>query len=395
LANLRSPPTPPTLIFGAFDRHNFGDMLFAHILARLLAEQSPDVRPIFAGCAQRDLRASGGHDVAALSQLAQRFRDEPVTLIHAGGELLTCDAWEAAVMLTKPEDTQARIARYGSRADDRRAWARAELGSDAHAPYVVGRETFPEAASIRFNAVGGATLDARDPALRDEVLTKLRTADRISVRDARTQATLRHAGIDAPLVPDPAALVAELFDARIQAARPVLRHGYLAIQFSADFGDDATLGHIARQLDRLGASTGLGIALFRAGAAPWHDDIAVYERMAARMRHPDVRIVDSLNIWTICALIAGSAGFAGSSLHGRIVAMAYGLPRINFHHADAAKQRAYVSTWEIADAPGVVPIGEIHEAMRAAMSIDGETLRQHALTLAHAYRYADKAAKSR
>ncbi|SAK77493.1 Polysaccharide pyruvyl transferase [Caballeronia fortuita] len=376
------------IVFGAFDRHNFGDMLFAHVVAALLEQRCPGIAPIFAGCAQRDLRAYGGHDVAALAPLAARWRDEPLALIHAGGELLTCGAWEAAVMLTKPEEAQARIARYGSRAQDRDAWARTELATGARAPYVIGRETFPQA-SICANAIGGAALDHSDAALRAEVLAKLRSADHVSVRDTHTRAALRQSGLDAQLVPDPASMVAELFDARIRmhaGARRAFAHGYLAVQLSADFGDDATLAQIAHRLDRIGRSTGLGIALFRAGAAPWHDDIAVYERMAARMRHPAVTIVDSLNVWDICALIASSEGFAGSSLHGRIVAMAYGLPRVNLHHADSVKQRAYVSTWDIAGAPGVVAIADLHDAMLDALSMDREVLKEKAAAFAKAHR---------
>ncbi|SAK90512.1 Polysaccharide pyruvyl transferase [Caballeronia hypogeia] len=374
-------------------------MLFAHVTARLLAQRAPRQEPVFAGCAQRDLRACGGHAVAALASVAARWRDEPITLIHAGGELLTCDAWEAAIMLTRPDETQSCIARYGAHAEDRRAWARAVLGTEARAPYVIGRETFPRAASIRFDAIGGVTLDAREAALREEVLAKLRTADDITVRDLHTQATLKHAGIDARLSPDPAALIAELFDERIAAhaqagavaeMRRAFPRGYLAVQFSADFGDDRTLDDIARQLDSLGAASGLRIALFRAGAAPWHDDIAVYERTARRMRHAAVRVFESLNAWDICALIASSAGFAGSSLHGRIVAMAYGLPRVNFSHADARKQEAYASTWDIAGAPGVVPVGQLQEAMLDAMQLGHEALRERASAVVRAYHTATR-----
>ncbi|SAL76264.1 Polysaccharide pyruvyl transferase [Caballeronia peredens] len=391
MANVDASTKRPTIVFGAFDRHNFGDMLFAHVVARLLDERCAGLAPVFAGCAQRDLRAYGGHETAALAQLAARWRDEPVTLIHAGGELLTCDAWEAAVMLTNPDDAQSHIARHGSRAQDRRAWARSVLGTDAPAPYVVGRETFPHATSICFNAIGGARLDEIDASLRAEVLARLRTADAITVRDARTQAALRAAGIEAPLVPDPASMVAALFGERIAAhasagavaeVRRAFPRGYLAVQFSADFGDDATLAGIARQMDSLGAASGLGIALFRAGAAPWHDDIAVYERMARRMCHAAVRIFSSLNVWDICALIAESAGFAGSSLHGRIIAMAYALPRVNFQPADSCKQQAYVSTWEGADTPGVVPLERLHEAMLVALQADRDALRQQASMLA-------------
>ena len=80
------------------------------------------------------------------------------------------------------------------------------------------------------------------------------------------------------------------------------------------------------------AETGYGVAFFRAGAAPWHDDLACYRRVAARMRTAAVKIFTSLDIWDICALIAASRAYCGSSLHGRIVAMAYALPRLNLIH---------------------------------------------------------------
>lgn len=386
------------ILFGAFDRHNAGDLLFAHVVARLLTQRMPAMELVFAGLAQRDLRGCGGHRVTALAEAAARWRDEPVTVIHAGGELLTCDAWQASVMLTEPGEAQRCIARFEARDDERRAWVRSMLGIDACAPYVVGRETFPHAASIICNAVGGVKLDALAPAVRAEVLDKLSSADALTVRDAQTQAALHLAGIDARLIPDPVSLITALFDERIQAhanrgevaaLRDALPQGYLAVQFSADFGDDATLARIARQLDRLAEACGRGIVLFRAGAAPWHDDLAVYERTVRRMNCQKVKIFASLNVWDICALIAKSEGYAGSSLHGRIIAMAYGLPRMNIRHgeAEAEKQRAYASAWDEANV-SVEPVEDLCDAMLEALKSDREALAQHAATLAQAYQQA-------
>ena len=389
----------PIIVFGAFDRHNFGDMLFAHVVDRLLHEHRMDVLPVFAGLVARDMRGYGGHDVVALATLAASLRDAPVSVIHAGGEVLTCDAWEAAVMLSRPDDAQACIARYGARDDDRRAWARSALGTHALAPYLIGNETFAQASSIGCNAIGGVTLGSRDAPFRAEVLTKLRGVDHLSVRDAHTQSVLQAAGIAARLIPDPVSVIAELFHARIRArarhdAMAALQrafpHGYLAVQFSADFGDDATLTRLSHQLDVIAVGSGLGIALFRAGAAPWHDDVAVYRRLVARMSHRQVTIVESLDIWDICALIANSAGFAGSSLHGRIVAMAYALPRVNVLHPDNAaqtgKQAAYTETWEIEAMPRAVSIDELALAMRDALASDRNALMRRARELATMYR---------
>jgi hypothetical protein len=345
----------PTIVFGAFDRHNFGDLLFPHILEALAGRNDF----LHAGLVACDLREDGGHEVHAIADLAERYRDRPVRIIHAGGELLTCGAWEAAVMTLQSDEAEAFVSRLGSDASARMAWTQERLGFQSFAPYVVGRALFPRADAIVHNAVGGAELDALGAAMRLEVREKLAGADSISVRDRRTLEHLHSFGLSAELVPDPAVMVAELFDGclRTHAARGEVlqcRHafpaGYLALQFSIDFRDEETLAALAAELDRFSAASGCGIVMFRAGAAPWHDDIDAYRRLAARMRSKTVRIMTSLHLWDICALLANCAAYAGSSLHGRIVAAAYALPRVTLCRSDTgsghAKHAAYVRTWE-------------------------------------------------
>ncbi|GLU33631.1 polysaccharide pyruvyl transferase family protein [Trinickia caryophylli] len=387
-----------TVLLGAFDRHNFGDLLFPHVVMRML----PRRRILLAGAATRDLRPFGGHRVTAFARLAAELGETRVDLLHVGGELLTCDSWETVVMLSSPEQLQANIASEREWRNDGLAWSRARLGYPTLAPYVVSRSSFPRLRlkHVSFNAVGGVDLDARAPALKAEVLAALKAADAVSVRDRRTQAMLEPAGISAPLRPDPAVMIEALFGARIarHASRGAVREvlealpgGYAAVQFSADFGDDETLDALARQLDRVAESCRLGIAFFCAGTAPWHDDIACYERVAVRMRSPKAKIFifGSLNIWDICALIARSRVYCGSSLHGRIVALAFALPRVNFSHPRqtiaATKQAAFASTWEDDETGTVVGIPDIHHAVSAALAADARTLAQTAKRLARCY----------
>lgn len=385
----------PTILFGAFDRHNFGDLLFPHVVAVLLGRKNL----IYAGLAQRDLRRQGGHLVQPLAQLAKDWRCRPVNILHAGGELLTCDAWEAAVMLLPPEQARETILRFAAHPQQKQEWARRRLGISALAPYVASRELFPDACSVICNAVGGMDLDARDPALRAEVLAKLGAADRVGVRDARTLALLQAAGIDARLMPDPAVMVAELFGARIDEhaqqgevarLRQAFPQGYVAVQCSTDFGDDRTLDEIALQLDRIALACGLGIVFFRAGAAPWHDDLDVYRRIGARLRTAAARIFDSLHLWDICALIASSRAYAGSSLHGRIVAMAFALPRVSLRYpaqaGGIAKAEAFAATWDLPALPAAVEMRQIAQGMAQALAADTERLRQSARELAARYR---------
>lgn len=369
----------PTIVFGAFDRHNLGDLLFPHIVAAMLERDGL----IFAGLVGRDLRNVGGHQVRALSSLATEYRERAVNFVHAGGELLTCDAWEAAVMLLPPEEAQAAILSLSSREQDRLAWARSMIGIASLAPYVTSRELFPNAKCVAYNAVGGMDLEERAPALRAEVLASLRQGDVVFVRDKRTQSQLDAHGIVAGLLPDCAVMVKSLFDERIQGhaqsgevlqLRQAFPHGYIAVQFSGGFGDDRTLDTIASQLDQVTRSTGYGIALFRAGAAPWHDDLSLFRRITARMPSPAVTVFTSLDIWDICALIASSRAYAGSSLHGRIVAMAYALPRINLHEPGyvdgVTKQAAFAHTWEPPGMPVAVTVTDLAAGLYTAMASD-------------------------
>ena len=386
----------PTILFGAFDRHNFGDLLFPHIAAALL----PDANPIYAGLAERDLRPFGGHRVQAITKLVREMGDSPVRLVHAGGELLTCDAWQAAVMLTPAEEVQHIICSHDDKPMERLEWAQARLGMPDLAPYVHTRRLFPHAASIVFNAVGGVDLDEREPALRAEVLSKLKAADAVSVRDSRTLSQLENAGVGARLTPDPAVMVAELFGEKIlqhgeggepAATREAFPQGYLAVQFSADFGDDATLAQLASQLDQAAVESGLGIVLFRAGAAPWHDDLSVHERLASRM-HAAVRVFRSLHLWDICALIAASRGFCGSSLHGRIVAAAFALPQLSLlppdHSGKLTKQAAYAETWNGPCHPAMTSAGMMAEDIRSMLAADSAGMAAWAREMAARYRQA-------
>lgn len=391
----RATAAIPTLLFGAFDRHNLGDMLFPHVVAALLPGQAL----LFAGLAERDWRAQGGHRVRALAPLAASWGERPVRLIHVGGELLSCDAWQAAAMLLPPEQAQATIAYLDARPPEKQAWLRRTLGLEDLAPYTVSRRLFPWALGVVYNAVGGAQLADCAPALRAEVLAKLRTADAVGARERQTLAQLQAAGIAARLMPDPAVMVAELFGpairrraatGEVRQLRGAFPQGYVAVQFSADFGDDETLSALAAQLDQVAAASGLGLALFRAGAAPWHDDLDSLQRVAARLRAPAVKVFSSLHLWDLCALIASSRAYCGSSLHGRIVAMAFALPRLNLRPPaqthPSAKQAAFAATWEAAGLPASVEVHALAQGMRQALAADPAALRRTAAQLVGHYR---------
>jgi Polysaccharide pyruvyl transferase len=382
----------PLVLFGAFDRHNFGDLLLPHLIAAMLPGHSFEM----SGLAERDLRAFGGYRVKSL---VARGRAPASHLIHVGGELLTCSAWQAAVMLLDPGEARAVIARYDNEPIAAADWAARQLGTPRAMPYVVGRGASASCGRLVFNAVGGVEWACLSASQRNEVMAALRQADWVSVRDHVTQAALRAEGMDVPLCPDPAVMVAQCFgelirkrrqsDA-IKEMRDAFPQGFLACQFSAEFGDDATLDALAQELSRVVAGTGLGLVLFCAGAAPWHDDPALYEKMLHLLPPGTARLFRSLYLWDICALIGASRGVVGSSLHGRIVALAHGLPRVSLlppqqgHHPD--KRTAFAETWEPRVVPRSVAVGQIEAALMQALAVPAAVLQGNAAHLCEQYR---------
>jgi hypothetical protein len=229
------------------------------------------------------------------------------------------------------------------------------------------------------------------------VKAALQGADWLSVRDHVTQAALQADGIVAPLCPDPAVMVAHCFGETIrqhqqlgavQALRAAFPQGYLACQFSADFGDDASLDALARGLSLAAAETGLGVALFRAGAAPWHDDAALHQSVLRRLPGA-TRLFPSLHLWDICALIAASRGVVASSLHGRIVALACSLPRVSLtppqQGARPGKVAAFAETWEPEAVPRSVTVDALGPAVARALAVPVDVLQDTAAQLRARY----------
>lgn len=364
-----SSSTPaPLILFGAADRHNFGDLLLARI-----AEAEADRPVIHAGLASRDLSAVGGVPVVPLGELARawpaHFGEAPADLLHIGGEILDCDAWSAAVMLCDAAQAEEAIRRLDGR-PEAAGWIAQQLaaglggpsaGMASPAPYLACRALFARPGRWAVRAAGGVGLAQRPGAFRAAVAEVLRGLANVTVRDAVTQNALATMGVRAAPEVDPVVRLRQHFGAAIDARRAMVTlaelsqrfpHGYAALQFAGEFGDDASLRAVARAVASLPAAW--GVVLFRAGAAPWHDSEAVYRRFSDAFLPASgalpgrvVRHFPSLHVLDIAALIAGAQHVLATSLHVGIAAQACAVPfmHLSLGGAADAKWHAWQATW--------------------------------------------------
>jgi len=337
-----------TVLFGAFDRHNLGDMLFAHLAPELVGRCKA---PVIAGLVAADLRGYGGHRVRSLTELLSSEPGCPLHVVHAGGEILSCDRWAARITTLESVPARQAVARFDRDAVARDAWLDTQPGFVSPAPYVVRRRDLPAGSRVAFRAVGGVGLSALGAAHRQYVFEALSEADRVSVRDRLTLETIAAEGIPALLEADPVSRICEVLGSVILGRGLAVPRGCLAIQIGAEFADDASIVSLAEQIEHVVRRFDLPVVLFRAGAAPWHDDIDVLRRLAVLLKGLPVSVFESLDIRDICALIASARAVLASSLHVRIVAESFGRPAVSLLGRDrsatgqAAKVSEYVSTW--------------------------------------------------
>lgn len=349
---------------GAYDRFNYGDLLFPLILdyAALQAAVAPMCH---AALRRWDPGASGARPTVGISTVLP----EAECVILGGGEIIGA-TWgsAAASILPIPLDlpllgtrlVSPRLFDFLGRALMRGSWA---------TPYVPPQGALVSTRLVA-SAIGASSFDMLRPPEQESVLSALRSAAYLSVRDRQGWEILQRYGLDAALAPDSVAVLPRLHDASpagddpglvVQASRAWLRkHGY-------------ALASAVRELSGRFSS----VSLLPIGTAGAHGDLQGLKRLRSALLGAGVREVRLLNpttVWDIADAIASARLFIGTSLHGAITAMAYAVPFVPL--AGIGKLDAYVGTWASALAPrSVLPAGLSQAASQAVeLSVD---LRRH------------------
>lgn len=82
------------VLYGAFDRHNYGDLLFPLVMERMLSERFPDKKIVIAGLIDSDLTEFNALRTVGIKKALKQSKQD-VTVILAGGDVVSCD-WLSA-----------------------------------------------------------------------------------------------------------------------------------------------------------------------------------------------------------------------------------------------------------------------------------------------------------
>lgn len=376
-------------LLGAYERDNFGDILFLKVCRKLL-EPWPVV-PL--SLVSRNMHVEGAGTVVSASAWFDCCQDTflPKALIVAGGEVLNCpvsNALSCDVDITRSKAFYKIDKKNKKKLGELLSWRAGDLAYVPNSDKLLGVNK--HAISFALNSVGGSSLET-DSSCLTTLLQTIEQTKYISVRDAVTHKLLKGNGSEQALVdlnPDIVNTLRICYAHEVEMAfihaaslNPWLAEPYLLVQGNDDYIRINSPQRIGEAIATTARALNLGVVFQPAGIAPGHDSFAMLDQLSQITQEYAggnlcIHTQYNRNIWTQVGIIAKAACFVGTSLHGRIVASAYARPRVGLENE---KVRIYASTWEELDLqPFDVPIEELQVSVEKAMSVTPTRLVAHA-----------------
>jgi hypothetical protein len=375
--------TTPLALFCGGDRYNFGDLLFSLVMSHRWRHRY-DIRPEVLALRHSDLSQLGAAPTRPVTDWLAEHAHAESRLVVAGGEVLEAEWFLIHRYLL--DSRLGLVLRLLDRLLPRpwlNAWSRRCFGSSWTQPFVP--EPGPGMPKTWFNSVGGAGLETWPLARRQYLCRHLREAEFVSVRDRQVLAVLQATDpeLNLHLAPDSAAWVARQWTplqlARVAPARFAdltarFPQGYICFQCAHYLGESA-LREIFEALHTLIRQHGLGLVLIPLGLAAGHEDQILLKTLAERL--PEALFWNDYRIPVVLRLLQGARLFAGTSLHGNLISMSYGVPHVGLTHR-VTKLAAYLETWGLPPLDRCVEFAELPAQAKLALDIEPEQLTAHA-----------------
>ncbi|NBJ33773.1 polysaccharide pyruvyl transferase family protein [Serratia fonticola] len=334
------------ILYGAFDRYNYGDNLMPILLEKYFLnnfpEKTSDVDFIFSSISDSDLSHFDCKPSIAMTKLLKVAEGSIVIVV--GGEVLGADIGTLFLHVQENLFT-SKMLRVIRRLTPSLLifFAKKRYKSVWDYPYIPKKESFENTIKIAYNTVGGEPNKSQ--------LQVIKSADFISVRDKRTYKELSELS-NRRLVPDSVLMVSKLININYLASK--VRDDIKAILENEDFITVQacpykvrfTARELAQELSGIVKSKKMKVVLLPIGYASGHDDIVFLEKVQS-YANEDLLLLNNLTIWEIMYVIATSSGFYGTSLHGVITAMSYGVPHFCIN-SDIKKLVSFLETWSVA-----------------------------------------------
>lgn len=383
------------ILYGAFDRHNYGDLLFPLIMERVISKKFPEKTVVVAGLIDSDLSQFGAPKTVAIKKALKNSKSD-ATIILAGGDVVACD-WQSAYGYLLPTAIFPFYERIGCyyfpKVTDYIISHLAGLTSAL--PFNLNREDAGIDRKVIYNSVGATGVSRvtkdEDMAALGKVMNE---ADFVSVRDVFSQQQLVRIGYKEPgLAPDSATVMSSYISVEELTNKSAVKtlamiesynKGYLVFQISQAHvrGKEQ---EFAEQLSRVSKEKGLPIVFIAIGNAAGHNDTVGINKVVSLL---DSEVIFDCylagNIFDLMNIIRNASCYCGTSLHGLITSMSFAIPRIGLLPT-LRKQVNYMKTWDLEHMPRGIEPRQLAESVNIAMATPKDELTKLGQHLTETY----------
>ncbi|MDO4872063.1 MAG: polysaccharide pyruvyl transferase family protein [bacterium] len=326
------------LAVGAYERDNFGDLLFLYMLRKILGDRANIIPSsiIFA-----DMRAVNSEVILPYDFLLKKYQFDGI--ITVGGEVGGVDIVGALMMdisknqaeriIQNNQDLNRIVEFYTGILQDSEKHAyiidRTKYELNQHTPHILNSVGLSNIANLKGDFF--------------ENTKKILSNSIISVREDKSQDFLKANNIDSEISPDIVHAI-NLFRKKQKSSEK-----YIVFQINNELikNNQYNYAQIAEKLAAISSVTKFDIKLFLAGVAESHDNVNDYQQICQEFEKLNqtqkISIVNNRNPLELVDCISASQMWIGTSLHGRIISAAYDVPRISLTNKKVSN---YAQKWD-------------------------------------------------
>tara|TARA_B110000211_G_C14085065_1_gene556312 strand:- start:1973 stop:3169 length:1197 start_codon:yes stop_codon:yes gene_type:complete len=371
------------VLYGAFDRHNYGDLLFPLVMERMLSERFPEKNIVIAGLIDSDLTEFNALPTISIKKALKQSKQD-ATIILAGGDVVSCD-WLSAYSYLLSDFSfsifQRIFARFIPNLTEN--VIKKIIGLKSDNPFDLTSKDLTSRMKLVYNSAGATAVSNLNGEPAKALSLALNEADYVTVRDDFSCEHIKGIGgkVD-DIYPDSATVMSTIFSEKeindktgdkAKALISTLKDKYVVFQISSAHSAELE-EEFAKNLTTIANEHDLTIVFIAIGNAAGHSDSHGIEKIK---RHLDsnIKVAEYLDggVFDVMNIIKNSQCYCGTSLHGLITSMAFHVPRVGLL-PKLRKQRNYMATWDLPEMPSGVLPKELSGAINIGMATPKEEL---------------------
>ena len=346
------------LAIGAYERDNFGDLLFLYVLRKLIDNKA---EVIASSIIAADTGSINGEFVLPYDVLLKNHTFDGVYV--AGGEVGAVDVVSGLTMDISSKEYQTILRNKPDLNTIVEFYTGISQNREEHA-YIPDLQKYPlnKHTPLIVNSVGLSNIAGLSGDFLQRTISVLRNAA-VSVRENNSQKIMEKNKIASSLSPDVVHTI-NLFHPKYSSTKR-----YFTFQINTELIKTSRYSpkKIAVILQQISHALKADVRLFLAGTAAFHDDERTYKQIVQAFKLIEhkyaISITTDRNPLCLVDEISGSVLWIGTSLHGRIIAASYNVPRISLLNKKVSR---YAESWDNKYPHGVA-IDAVLSAVEAAV----------------------------